>query len=83
MKHEGPGRARRAPPALLEGQLGPAAAPELQVAALSARVEEEPSTLFRAKGMQESVVRHSTGPARDALRALLESLGGAVPQLPA
>ncbi|WP_147444639.1 HEAT repeat domain-containing protein [Corallococcus sp. CA053C] len=67
-----------APPAealfLLKGQLGPAAAPELQGAALSALVEVEPSTLFRAKGILESVVRDSTGPTRDALRELLDSI---------
>ncbi|WP_147443636.1 HEAT repeat domain-containing protein [Corallococcus sicarius] len=68
-----------APPAealfLLKGQLGPAAAPDLQAAALSALMDVEPATLFRAKGMLESVVRDSTGPTRDALRELLASLG--------
>ncbi|MCY1031024.1 HEAT repeat domain-containing protein [Corallococcus sp. BB11-1] len=67
-----------APPAealfLLKGQLGPAAAPDVQGAALSALEEVDAPTLIRAKGMLESVVRDTTGPTREALRELLAQL---------
>lgn len=69
------GAPAKPPLSLLQTQLSSADAPELQGAALSALEEVEPATLGQAKGMLKTVVDTSSGPTRDAVKVLLDSLG--------